>query len=333
MGLGYKPQVVFNGSHSGLINERLVKWEYVDFSGNETDRLTAVLDVTGIEGIPKEGSKISLQLGYSDTGLVSKGEFTITGIKPQLQPRQITITGSAAPFQVDDKSAFRLRKSRSFENVGLGELFKAVVAPHGFSPRIDPELECLIVSHVDQKQETDSSFLTRLANQYDAVCKPVDDLYVLARRGRVKAISGQALPPVAVDLPANNTGAAMVNGSVNLPSRTTFKGVRAYYWDKEKAKQIEIKVGTDSFRRLPNPYNTAAEAQAACEHELRRLARVGSTINLTLPGDPNLVAEGLLTLSDSFPAVMIGTWSIDRVRHYGDKQGGYRCDLQATKPL
>lgn len=333
MGLGYSPKVVFNGSHSGLINDRLVRWEYVDFSGNETDKLTAAIDVTGIDGIPREGSKISFQAGYKDTGLIDKGQFTITAIKPQLEPRQITITASAAPFQVEDKSAFKLRKSRSFESVGLGELFREVIAPHGFSSRVDPELESLIVPHVDQKQETDSSFLTRLASQYDAVCKPVNDLYVLARRGRLKAISGQALPPVEVDLHPNNTGTAMINGSVNLPSRTTFKGVRAYYWDKNKAKQIEVKVGTASFKRLPNTYNSEVEAKNACDHELRRLARTGSTINLTLPGDPNLVAEGLLTLSNNFPDVMAGTWSIDRVRHYGDKSGGYRCDVQATKPI
>ncbi|MGO2513926.1 hypothetical protein [Marinomonas polaris] len=56
-----------------------------------------------------------------------------------------------------------------------------------------------------------------------------------------------------------------------------------------------------------------------------------STILLTRYGQPKLVAEGILTLNDTFPSEMKGNWSIDKVTARGDSKAGYRCTVVASE--
>ncbi|MBO1894245.1 hypothetical protein HNW13_000295 [Shewanella sp. BF02_Schw] len=334
MGLGFVPQVLVRGPGAAVINSRLISWERVDASGIQSDQITLTVDTAGQTGLPKEGAALGWSEGY-DGKLVDKGEFKITRISPRLFPPTVTIVATAAPFQIEDKTRFKERRTRSFEKITLADLFRQVVSAHGFSPRVAPEYEGITLDHVDQVDETDSAFLTRLAKERDAVAKPVNDLYVLAKRGQVKTITGQTIPPVVVGVPGNNdptdTG-RFINCQVDKPSRTNVSGVKAKWTDSGTGQEHEVLDGEEPFKKLRQAYESADTAQQACRAELTKVSRQGVSVRLDLPGDPYLVAEGLLTLNDSFPTEMAGDWSIDKVTARGDSNGGYRCSVVATQP-
>uniref|UniRef100_UPI0035D021A0 late control protein n=1 Tax=Bartonella sp. MR110HLJHH TaxID=3243555 RepID=UPI0035D021A0 len=65
-------------------------------------------------------------------------------------------------------------------------------------PKVDPSLAKIVVRHIDQTAESDMAFATRLAEDYDAVAKPVDGKLVLAKRGEGKAITGETLPIIVI---------------------------------------------------------------------------------------------------------------------------------------
>ncbi|MFR9656418.1 MAG: phage late control D family protein [Rikenellaceae bacterium] len=336
MGLGYTPMVRVRGAHAELINTRLLTWELIDAAGRQSDQLTLRVDTQGIDGLPKEGETIGLEVGYAEEeSLTDKGDFKITRVTPRIYPDSVTIVATAAPFQVKDETEFKKRRSRSFEKITLGDLFRQVITTHGYSPRVAPDLDAIMLEHVDQSDETDMSFLTRLAKRYDAVTKPVDQLYVLARRGQVKSLSGQSLTPVRYSLPTKNvpTAASFINAEADFPSRTIFKGVVTTYWDPAQGKELEVKVGEAPFKKLRNQHDSQEQANEAANGEMRKLARTGVKIRMDVPGDPRLVAEGLLELDDSFPDYMRGRWSLDRVISRGNRGQGYRCSLEATEPL
>ncbi|WP_374708490.1 contractile injection system protein, VgrG/Pvc8 family [Buttiauxella selenatireducens] len=94
----------------------------------------------------------------------------------------ITITATAAPFEKKDKTGFRQRRSASWDNTTLGEIFQTIAQRHNLSPRMDARLSSFTYPHTDQINETDSAFLNRLAEEHDAVAKPVNGAYILARR-------------------------------------------------------------------------------------------------------------------------------------------------------
>ena len=108
------------------------------------------------------------------------------------------------------------------------------------------------------------------------------------------------------------------------------KGVKAKWTDVHVGTEKEEQAGTTPFKRLTQNYSSAALAREACEGELKQIQRKGSKLTISVPGDPKLVAEGLLKLDASFPEFMQGTLSINRVVARGNKGQGYRCTVEAS---
>ncbi|MEC8917779.1 MAG: contractile injection system protein, VgrG/Pvc8 family [Pseudomonadota bacterium] len=335
MAIGYRPVVKITGKHEAIVNERLIDWEHIDAAGIESDRLHLTVDTRGLDGLPQRGAEIGLTVGYEDAGeLVDKGKFTISRVTPKLWPHQLLIVATAAPWRQDDPTQFRLRRSESYADTTLGELFRLLVRKHGFSPRVAPTLDAIPIEHVDQTDETDMGFLTRLASRYDAVTKPYNGLYVLARRGQVKSISGRALPAVTLSVPADNKPGeqAFTRATMDDNARVRFRGCRSTWWDGEAGKECVVEVGEDAFKRLRQRYQNEAEAKLAAEGELRKLDRERTRIRIECPGNPLLAAEGIVTLDDTWPAYVRGTYSIDKLRSSGSRRMGYRCEIEATWP-
>lgn len=334
MAIGYTPAVEVTGANAALINSRLVDWEHVDAAGVESDTLKLTVNIEGLEGLPSVDGKIGLRRGYKETGLVDAGEFVVTRTTPQLFPALLLIVATAAPFKVADETKFKERRSASYGPTTLGAIFRELAGRHGFSPRIAPELDAIAVDHVDQSNETDMGFLTRIARKYDAVTKPVNDLYVMGRRGQLKSLSGKTLEPVTLTVTNDNRPGeqSFINATLDSESRVKFKGCKTVWWDGAAGKECVVETGSEPFKRVRQRYQNEAEAKAAGEGEARKIKREAMKLRIDCPGNPALAAEGLVTLDDAWPSFLRGQWSIDKVTESGSKAQGYRCVLEATLP-
>jgi hypothetical protein len=334
MAIGYTPAVEIYGANAALINGRLIDWEHVDAAGVESDQLKLTVNIEGLEGLPSVDGKIGLRVGYEETGLVDKGEFVVTRTMPQLFPAQLLIVATAAPFKVADETGFKARRSASYGPTTLGAIFRELATRHGFSPRVAPELDAIVIDHVDQSNETDMGFLTRLARRYDAVTKPVNDLYVLARRGQVKSLSGKPLPPVTLSVTKDNRPGArsFIAARIDNDSRIRFKGARTVWWDGSAGKEVRVEAGTEPFKQVRQRYQNESEARAAAKGEHSKVQREAAKLRIDCPGNPAFGAEGLVVLDDSWPSHMRGTWSIDKVTSSGSRAQSYRSTLEASYP-
>ncbi|HEC0486936.1 TPA: phage late control D family protein [Pseudomonas aeruginosa] len=332
--IGFTPAVEIYGANAALINSRLVDWEHVDAAGVESDQLKLTVNIEGLDGMPSVDGELGLRVGYKETGLVDKGKFVVQRRTPQLFPNMLLIVATAAPFKVRDETGFKARRSASYGPTTLGALFRQVVGRHGFSPRVAPDLDAIPIDHVDQSNETDAAFLTRLARRYDAVTKPVDDLFVLARRGQTKTLSGKPLPPVTLSVTKDNKpgSRSFIAASVDEDSRVRFKGCKTTWWDGSSGTECVVDVGEEPFKKVRQRYQNEAEAKAAAEGELRKSKREVGKLRVDCPGNPAFGAEGLLVLDDTWPSYMRGTWSIDKVTASGSRQQSYRCTIEASYP-
>lgn len=331
--MGLIPKVRVSGPGEKLINNRLLNWTRIDASGEQSDQITLKIDTEGQTGLPKEGGVLNWFEGYDDK-LIDKGQFKITRITPVLFPPSITIVATSAPFQIKDTTRFKERRTRSFKNVSMGALFREIVTAHGFSPRVATEFDMQILAHVDQVDETDMAFLTRLARERDAIAKPVNNMYVLARRGQTKTLTGKSIPAVNISLPSQNSpnSARFINCQLDKPSKESVTGVKAKWANNATGEEPEVTAGEAPFKKLRQVFESEITATQACKDDLMKVKRKGSSVKMDLPGDPFLVAEGILNLADNFPEEMSGNWSIDKVTAKGDNKGGYRCALVATQP-
>lgn len=336
MELGFTPVHYCEGPGADIINGRMTAFERIDVSsGKETDRLILTVDVTGLKGIPKEGGVLSWYEGYEESGVVNIGKFKITTITPQLFPRVITITATAAPFEKDDPSGFRQRRSKSWDNTTLGDIFQAIAQAHNLSPRMDARLSAFTYPHVDQINETDPAFLNRLAEEHDAVAKPVNGAYILALRGEAKSITGKTLPVVKLTCPPENHpgNQFFIQCSVDTPGKKSVKGVRVQYTDEATGKTLSLTSGDAPYRTMPGVYASKEHAEAVMGGGHRKAKRDASKIRLDTPGNPYIAAEGIVELDNTFPDGMRGRVSIDRVEARGSRSEGYRLSITASKPL
>lgn len=333
MGLATRIIARTSGQGSKVINQYLQTWQLTDISGEETDQIKLKVAAPDMDSLPPEGVIIGFDIGISDDESVqwfSRGKFTITRITPQLFPHVFTIVATAAPFQVNDLTEFKQRRSQTYSGT-LGSIFREVVSRHGLSPRVASELDGIRVEHIDQTDETDMSFLTRLARKYDAVAKPVESLYVLARRGKVKSLSGKTVEPIEIGLPTNNqpTEKSFTNASLSMPSRKSFKGIKAVWWNDGTGEEVVEAVGMKPFKKLIQTYQNADQAKQAAQDELRKVERTGAQIRLDLPANPHFHAEGIVKTSCQFPKYMQAKWSIDRVIFSGSTSA-VRASIIAT---
>lgn len=332
MSLGFTPAVEIYGANAALLNERLLSWTHIDAAGIESDQLTLTISLEGLEGMPSLGGKIGLRVGYLESGLVDKGEFVVTRRTPTLFPLRLTLVATAAPFSASDQTGFKQRRSVSHGPTTLGALFRELTSRHGFSPRVAPELSLMKIEHIDQSNETDMGFLTRLARRYDAVAKPVNELYVLARRGQAKSLSGKVLPEVKLSVTTNNRPGdqAFTSAILDETARAKYQGCKTTWWDAAAGKLRNEESGIAPFKTLRQRFQSADDARAAAEGETRRMMREALKVAIECPGNPALSAEGIVLLDPSWPDFMRGRWSIDKVTASGSREKSYRCKIDAT---
>lgn len=332
MSLGFTPSVEIYGANAALLNERLISWQHIDAAGIESDQLTLTINLDGLEGLPSLGGKIGLRVGYLESGLVDKGEFVITRRTPSLFPLRLTLVATAAPFSARDETGFKQRRSASHGPTTLGALFRELTSRHGFSPRVAPELSLIKIAHIDQSNETDMGFLTRLAWLHDAVAKPVNELYVLARRGQAKSLSGKVLPSIKLSVTTNNRPSdnAFISAVLDETARAKYQGCKTAWWDAAAGKMREEESGIAPFKTLRQRYQSADDAKAAAEGETRRMMREALKVKIDCPGNPGLSAEGIVLLDPTWPDFMRGRWSIDKATASGDREKSYRCTIEAT---
>ena len=332
MALGFTPAVEIYGANAALINQRLISWQHIDAAGIESDQLTLVLDLEGLEGLPSLGGKVGLRMGYLESGMVDKGQFLVTRRTTTLFPFRVSLVATAAPFSAADESGFQQRRSASHGPTTLGALFRELTARHGFSPRVDPALSLKKIEHIDQSNETDMGFVTRLANKYGAIAKPVNELYVLARPGQVKSLSGKVLPDVKLSVTSNNRPGdhAFISATLDDSARGKSQGCKISWWDAAAGLMRVVETGFAPFKTLRQSCQSAEEAQAVGEGEVRKMGREKLKVKISCPGNPDFSAEGLLLLDATWPDFMRGRWSIDKVTASGDRTNSYRCMIEAT---
>lgn len=331
--MGLKPvyRIIANSADVTLnIASRLVSLRLTDEAGFQSDSLELILADDQPEApitMPEAGAELEVFLGY-DVAATRMGLYVADEVEISGWPGEMSIRARAAQYQASTggKTDLQTQKSRSWPtNTKLGDLVAKVAKEHGMSPAVAKSLASIVLPHIDQTEESDISFLVRLAKRYDAIAKPSGGKLVMAKRGESKTVSGEDLPTIAL-VPTDLTSWRMVKAS-----REGTGTVIAYWHTKQTAKKIEVKVGSgEPTKRLRHWYKTAEAAKQGAQAELNKAKRGQETLSLSLPGNPNIAAECRLVLSGFRPEVN-GEWLIKRAQHDVDS-GGYRTSVEAERP-
>lgn len=309
-----------------LISPRLMTLELTDNRGLEADQLSISLsDHDGLLSIPPKGAVLRLWLGWSDTGLVDKGTYTVDETEHSGAPDVLSIRARSA----DLRKGLKTKRERSWSNTTLGDVLGDIAIGNGLSATIAGALDGLQILQLDQANESDANLISRLGEEFDAVASVKAGCLLCLPAGGGKTASGMDLPHIVL------TRADGDQHRYLQADRDSYDGVRAYYYDVNSAKKQEaIAGGGDNLKDLRHTYSDQQSALRAARAEFRRLQRGSATLSYSLAmGRPDLIPELTYTLQGVKAEIDEIIWYGGNVQHSLSADGGYTVSLELESKL
>jgi phage protein D len=336
------------------LGDRLLSVEVHDEAEEKSDRVSITIDDrarygdSGVVAMPGIGMTVEIVMGYEQGAAASMGTFLIDDLAVSSPPRQLVVTGRSANMT----KSYRTPRTQSYHQKTVGEIMEEIAGRNGYSAKVDAELSGIVVRHIDQHNESDMAFATRLAGMHDAVAKPVAGKLAVAKRGTGKSVTGAALPVVtlteamcaswdfkysardeageASGLDADNYGGDESAVSVkpdNADSIITTSddsgsggGVRAVWTDIRTGEKKVVLGGQAPYHDLRFSYHNEAEAVAAVSEKLNASKRGKASFSCDIGGRVDVQAEAKLILS-SFRPYIPTLWRIKSCEHRFDASG------------
>ncbi len=340
---------------------RIISVSVTENRGFEADDCTIELDDSdGLLNIPNRGSIIKVWLGYKETGVVEKGEFKLGEFAHSGSPDKLSLTARAA----DLAESLAEQQSRSWHNKTVHEIVSEIAKRHGYPVKINDVYQQEKINHIDQTSESDASFLTRLAEQYDAIATVKNKTILFMPIGQAQTVSGIDIPEVVI------TRLSGDNHSFSYSDTDNYNAVRANYVDNKTGKQHYVlidKTNADEPRKViapaapkgkdkkkktkpappPSPINTEglkiktirhlyssqANATKGARAAYRHIKRGLATFSLNLAmGRPDISPETPVMVAGFKPIIDAESWLIKKISHsVGDS--GYTASIELESKL
>lgn len=341
---------------TGNISARLISLTMTDNRGFEADQLDIELDdADGLVALPVRGAVLTLWLGWKDSALVNKGSFTVDEVEHRGAPDTVTIRARSADF----RGSLNSRREESWHDKTLGAIVEAIAARNKLTAAVAPELAKIPLPHIDQAQESDAKFLTRLADRNGGEVSIKAGKLLFLRPGNAVNASGKPIPQVTITRSDGDrhqfaiadrgayTGvtAQWLHTKEPKPKKVKVKRkpkeqhLRALQHPKAKAKKKEAKVPearegeymageADNVFALTTVYATKAQAVRAATAKWDKLQRGVAEFSINLAvGRAELYPETPVKVSGFKTIIDEQSWIITKVTH-ALSNNGYATGLE-----
>lgn len=346
---------------TGNISDRLISLTMTDNRGFEADQLDLELnDADGRVVLPVRGAVLSLWLGWKGSALIEKGRFTVDEVEHRGAPDTVTIRARSADF----RGSLNSRREESWHDKTLGMIVEAVAKRNKLEAAVAPELARIAIPHIDQSQESDAKFLTRLADRNGGEVSVKSGKLLFLQAGKALTASGKPIPQVTITRSdgdrhqfsiADRSAYTGVTAQwlhtkepkpkkVKVKRRTKEPHLRALEHPKAKAKKKEAKVPearegeymageADNVFALTTVFSTKAQAMRAAQAKWDKLQRGVAEFSITLAlGRADLYPETPVAVSGFKSIIDDQAWIITKVTHTLNSNG-YTTSLELEVKL
>lgn len=305
------------------INGRLINLTLREQRGLEADQLDITLaDHDAALVLPRRGAELQLAFGWQDEALLDKGRFTVDEVQHSGAPDQLTIRARSA----DMRGQLPGKRTQSWHDLTIEAIVETIAKRHDLDPVIGKTLGGILIEHIDQTEESDLNFLTRLGERYDAIAAVKTGHMLFTLAGEALTASGLAMPLITLSRSDGDQHRYAVT------DRDSYSGVKAFWQDTDGAQRREVIAGTDDDAKQLRPtYATQKDALNAAKAEWRRIQRGSAEFELTLAhGRADVLPESPLQVSGYKPEIDATPWLVTEVTH-SLNDGGFgtqiRCEV------
>lgn len=334
--------ILMGGKALTQLDPRIISLELTDNRGFEADELTiAIDDSDGLIELPSRGAELSVSLGWQGESLVYKGVYTVDEVAHSGPPDRLEITARSADF----RDEFNVKREVSWHDVTVERIVSAIAWRYKLTPVISEQLMNAEIDHADQTQESDMSFLTRMADLLGAIATIKNGCLLFILPGGGVSANGKALPEFAI------TRSSGDRHSFRIADRDAYTGVQAYWLDLEfgKKKKVTVKARKKKTQKKPRSsaregdyiagedgnvfvlrttYSSETAAQRAAAAKWQQLKRGAAEFNMTLArGRADLYPEMHGTVSGFKADINNQDWIIAKATHTID-EGGFKTQLE-----
>ncbi|MCR8935653.1 contractile injection system protein, VgrG/Pvc8 family [Pseudomonas sp. A4] len=179
--------------------------------------------------MPPKGAVIRLWLGWSDTGLVDKGTYTVDETEHSSAPDVLV----SAPAQPTCAKAWKTRRERSWSNTTLGDVLGDIALGNGLTATIAGALDGLPILQLDQANESDANLISRVGEEFDAV--------VTVKAGCLLCLpAGGARQQAAPKCPTSPSPAPMATSTATCKPTATARRRAGLLYDVNSAKKQKL---------------------------------------------------------------------------------------------
>ena len=338
------------------VKDRLISLTLTDNRGFEADQLDIELDdADGKLAMPVRGAVVTLFLGWKGQALIGKGSFTVDEVEHHGAPDTMTIRARSADF----RGTLNSRREVSYHDTTLGEIVTQIAGRNKLQPMLASGFAGIVVAHIDQTQETDAKFLTRLATLYGAVAAVKAGRLLFIKPGNGVTISGKPIPQMTI------TRSDGDRHSFSIADRGAYTGVSAGWLHTKDPKPKKVKLqrkpkerhlralehpaakktkakadktpeakegdylagSEDNVFTLTTVYSSKAMAMRAAKAKWEKLQRGVAEFSLTLAmGRADLYPETPVEVKGFKSVIDAQPWLISKVTH-SLSSGGYTTQL------
>ncbi|EOW9834389.1 phage late control D family protein [Klebsiella pneumoniae] len=334
--------ILMGGKALTQLDPRIISLELTDNRGFEADELTiAIDDSDGLIELPPRGAELSVSLGWQGEPLVYKGVYTVDEVAHSGPPDRLEITARSADF----RDEFNVKREVSWHDVTVERIVSAIARRYKLTPVISGQLMSAEIDHADQTQESDMSFLTRMADLLGAIATIKNGSLLFILPGGGVSANGKALPQFAI------TRSSGDRHSFRIADRDAYTGVQAYWLDLEfgKKKKVTVKARKKKTQKKPRSsaregdyiagedgnvfvlrttYSSETAAQRAAAAKWQQLKRGAAEFTMTLAcGRADLYPEMHGTVSGFKTDINDQDWIIAKATHTID-DGGFKTQLE-----
>ncbi|HEC2625602.1 TPA: phage late control D family protein [Raoultella planticola] len=334
--------ILMGGKALTQLDPRIISLELTDNRGFEADELTiAIDDSDGLIELPPRGAELSVSLGWQGEPLVYKGVYTVDEVAHSGPPDRLEITARSADF----RDEFNVKREVSWHDVTVERIVSAIARRYKLTPVISEQLMNAEIDHADQTQESDMSFLTRMADLLGAIATVKNGSLLFILPGGGVSANGKALPEFAI------TRSSGDRHSFRIADRDAYTGVQAYWLDLEfgKKKKVMVKARKKKTQKKPRSsaregdyiagedgnvfvlrttYSSETAAQRAAVAKWQQLKRGAAEFSMTLAyGRADLYPEMHGTVLGFKTDINNQDWIIAKATHSID-DGGFKTQLE-----
>jgi phage protein D len=271
-------------------------------------------DHDGQLALPPKTATLQVWLGWDDTGLTDMGTFAIDELEHTGAPDQLILRGRSAHLRGD----LRQQREQSYTDTTVGAIIHQLAGRNNLTPRCHASLADAVIDHVEQTNESDINFLTRLGKHYDAVATIKAGALIFCPIGEGTTATGKPLPSVTL------VRADGDQHRYHAADRDAYGGIRALYDDVHTGKTEVVLVGTEDgqdVKTLRTIYASKSNALRAARSEYRRLLRGIVTFEYALArGRPDFYPEMHARVRGFKPEIDATDWIVVRAEHVLDAQ-------------